>query len=95
VRGEYNITRAGLRNAAQYGITPVELFEVIDSSTRLFSRAGDRSMLVLGVTQAGRHLVILVTEASLEPDVWDIVAAREMAGQEIASYRKVQGGSDE
>jgi hypothetical protein len=48
VRGEYNITRAGLRNAAQYGITPVELFEVIDSSTRLFSRAGDRSMLVLG-----------------------------------------------
>jgi len=38
--------------------------------------------------------VVLVTEADLEPDVWDVVAAREMTEQEIASYRKVQGGSD-
>jgi hypothetical protein len=94
VRGEYNITAAGLRNAAQRGITPVELFEVIDSATRLFKRVGDASMLILGATEAGRHLVILATEADLEPDVWDIVTAREMTEQEITSYRKVRGGSD-
>lgn len=94
MRGAYNITTAGLRNAAQHGITPVELFEVIDSRTRLFSRAGDRSMLVLGTTPTGRYLVVLVTEADLEPDVWDIVAAREMTEQEITNYRTVQGGSD-
>lgn len=32
-------------------------------------------MLVLGVTPTGRHLVVLMTEADLEPDMWDIVAA--------------------
>lgn len=46
-------------------------------------------MLILGTTEAGRHIVILVTEADLEPDVWDVVAAREMTEQEITSYRKV------
>jgi hypothetical protein len=94
VRGEYNITTAGLRNAAQNGLTPAELFEVIDSRGRMFSRVGDASMLILGVTSIGRHVMILVTEADLEPDVWDIVAAREMTKQEITNYHKVQGGSD-
>lgn len=94
MRGEYNLTAAGLRNAAQHGITPVEVFEVLDSRNRLFRRVGDQSMLVLGVTAAGRYLVILVGEADLEPDVWDVVAVREMGEQEIVSYRKVRGGSD-
>ena len=94
MRGEYNVTGAGLRNAAQYGITPAELFEVIDSDTRLFSRVGEQSMLVLGVTEAGRHLVILVTESDLEPDVWDLVAAREMSEREITGYQKIRGGND-
>lgn len=48
VGGEYTLTSAGLRNAAQHGITPAELFQVIDSDTRLFSRVGDRSMLGWG-----------------------------------------------
>jgi uncharacterized DUF497 family protein len=94
VRGEYNLTTAGLRNAAQHGISAAEIFEVIDSRARLFSRAGDQSMLILGATDTGKHIVILVTEADLEPDVWDVVATREMRESEITAYRKVQGGSD-
>lgn len=38
--------------------------------------------------------MILATEADLEPDVWDLVAAREMTPQEIGSYRKVRGDGD-
>lgn len=92
MRGEYNLTTAGLRNAEQYGIGAAEIFEVIDSGVRLFSRVGERSMLVLGPTIAGRLLVVLVTEADLEPDVWDVVAAREMHESEITAYRRVRGG---
>jgi uncharacterized DUF497 family protein len=92
VQGEYNITTAGFRNAQQHGITPLEIFEVLDCDVRLFRRVGDQSMVVAGPTNAGRHLVILVTEADLEPDVWDIVAAREMSDQEITSYRKAREG---
>jgi uncharacterized DUF497 family protein len=94
VRGDYNFTGAGLRNADQRGITPAEVFEIIDSTARLFSRAGDQSMLILGVTTSGRHIVILGTEADLEPDVWDIVAARVMTDRETSNYRKVRGGND-
>lgn len=90
VRGEYNLTTAGFRNSQQHGITPLEIFEVLDSGARLFKRVGDQSMVVAGPTEAGRHLLILVTEADLEPDVWDIVAAREMTQPEINSYLKVR-----
>ena len=49
-------------------------------------------MIVLGATDAGRYLLILVGESDLEPDVWDIVAAREMSLQEISQYRRARGG---
>jgi uncharacterized DUF497 family protein len=94
VQGEYNLTTPGLRNATQHGISAAEIFEVIDSDTRLFSRAGDQSMLILGTTDAGRYVVILANDTDPEPDLWDVVAAREMREAEIAAYRKVQGGSD-
>ena len=92
MQGEYNITTAGFRNAQQHGITPREIFEVLDCDVRLFRRVGDQSMVIAGPTDTGRHLVILVTEADLEPDVWDIVAAREMSDPEITSYRKAREG---
>ena len=92
VRGSYNFTRAGLANADQHGITTLEVWEVLDSDRRLFSRIGDRSMIILGATEAGRHLVVLVAEADLEPDVWDITAARDMSQQEISQFRRARGG---
>ncbi len=92
MRGSYNFTRAGLANAAQHGITTLEVWEVLDNPGRLFSRVGERSMIVLGATMTGRHLLVLVAEAELEPDVWDIVAAREMGRQEIDQYQRARGG---
>jgi uncharacterized DUF497 family protein len=92
VRGSYNFTHAGIANAAQHGITTLEVWEVLDSDRRLFSRVGERSMIVLGATQVGRHLLVLVHEAEHEPDTWDIVAAREMSQQEISQFRRARGG---
>lgn len=92
MRGSYNFTRAGIANASQHGITTLEVWEVLDSDRRLFSRIGERSMIVLGATGTGRYLVVLVSEADLEPDVWDIVAVREMSQQEISQFRRARGG---
>jgi len=38
---EINLSRAGLINAAQYGITPEELWEVIDSHDRVITTVGE------------------------------------------------------
>jgi hypothetical protein len=92
VRGNYNFTRAGIANAAQRGITPLEVWEVLDGGRRLFSRVGEQSMIVLGATDQGRHLLVLVSESDHEPDVWDIVAAREMNMPEISQFRRARGG---
>lgn len=92
MRGSYNFTHAGITNAAQHGIRTLEVWEVLDSDRRLFSRVGERSMVVLGATRVGRHLLILVREAESEPDVWDIVAAREMSQEEIGQFRRARGG---
>jgi hypothetical protein len=74
----------------------LDVWEVLDSDRRLFSQVDDQSMIVLGPTDEGRHLLVLVSESEsesdLEPDVWDIVAAREMSLQEISQYRRARGG---
>lgn len=70
----------------------LEVWEILDSDRRLFSRVDDRSMIVLGPTDEGRYLLILVSESDLEPDVWNIVAAREMSLQEISQYWRARGG---
>ena len=70
----------------------LDVWEVLDSDRRLFSQVDDQSMIVLGPTDEGRHLLVLVSESDLEPDVWDIMAAREMNLQEISQYRRARGG---
>lgn len=94
MRGSYNFTRAGLRNAGQYGITPRELWEVIGSTSRVFVPVGDRSRFVVGRTLAGRWLGFLAQESEHEADVWDVVAARELDEQEITNARRVRGDRD-
>jgi hypothetical protein len=89
VKGEINLTRAGLVNAAQHGITPGELWHVIDSHERVIHAVGEVSRLISGLTAAGRGLAILVQEAVLEDDVWDVVAARELTEHEATRLAEV------
>lgn len=90
VKGEVNFTRAGILNAAQHGITPAEAWEVVDSHERVVVPVGDLSRLILGFTGSGRGLAILVQEADLEDDVWDIVGVRELRPEEATAVRQVQ-----
>ena len=90
VKGEVNFTRAGLLNAAQRGITPEQTWEVVDSHERVVVPVGDQSRLMLGFTAAGRGLAILVQEADLEDDVWDIVSVRDLRPEEVTAVRQAQ-----
>jgi hypothetical protein len=90
VKGEVNFTRAGILNAAQHGVTPAETWEAVDSHERVVVPAGEQSRLMLGFTTSGRGLAILVQEADLEDDVWDIVGVRELRPEEATAVRQVQ-----
>lgn len=80
--GEINLTRAGLANAAQRGIAPEEIWQVVDSHERVILHVGETSRLIAGFTSARRGLAVLVQESDLEDDVWDVVAARDLTGTE-------------
>jgi hypothetical protein len=90
VQGEVNFTRAGLLNAAQRGITPTETWEVVDSHQRIVVPVGEQSRLIMGFTPSGRGLAILVQEAELEDDVWDIVAVRDLRAEEALAVQQMQ-----
>ena len=90
MKGEINLTRAGLANAAQRGISPSELWEVIDSHERVITTVGEESRLIVGFTGSGRGIAVLVQESHLEDDVWDVVAARDLTEAEAIQVEAVQ-----
>jgi hypothetical protein len=94
VRGSYSFTRAGLVNCRQHGITPAEVWEVVNSDERVFLPVGIQSRLVAGQTRAGRWIGFLARECAGEPDVWDIVAARGLGDNEIKNVRQMRGDHD-
>jgi hypothetical protein len=59
VKGEINLTRAGLHNAAQHGISPAEIWEIVDAHERVIMPVGVASRLILGFTAAGRGVAVL------------------------------------
>ena len=93
--GNYNFTRAGLRNAEEHGITPAEVWEVVGAEGVLYTPVGENRTVVFGATAAGRYLAVLVEEDQYEDDTWDIVASRDMADEEISALRRLMGGGDE
>lgn len=77
-------------NAEQRGIAPAEAWEVVDSHERVVAPVGEQSRLIMGFTGSGRGLAILVQEAELEDDVWDVVAVRDLRAEEALAVRQVQ-----
>lgn len=93
VRGNYNFTRAGLRNAEQHGITPKEVWEMLSSTKRLFRavEGDDHARVIIGATDAGRYIVVMVQEdPNDEPGSWDVVAVRELPEAQVAVYEQIR-----
>jgi protein-L-isoaspartate O-methyltransferase len=78
----------------EHGITPRELWELLDSDGRLFVPVGERSRFVVGQLGSGRWIGFLAQEAEDQDEVWDIVAARQLDQQEISQVRRARGDRD-
>ena len=87
MKGDYHFTRAGLLNADEHGITPDEVWQMLNSVSRIFRSLDDHSRVVIGVTEANRFIVVLVREdPDDELEGWDIVAARDLPEEQIPVY---------
>jgi uncharacterized DUF497 family protein len=77
MRGSYNLTGAGLRNAQQHGVTAAEIWQVVRSPRHLSCRLGADRAVIYGATRHQRQLIMLLRADAHEDDVWDVVSARE------------------
>lgn len=81
----YSLTAAALSTLRARNITPHEVQDVLDASPRLTRYVGANTAVVLGVTDAGRHLALLALESAKTND-WDVVAARDMSADEARVF---------
>ena len=94
MRSSYRLTLQGADNALEHGITPRDLWQILETDRRLFVPVGQRSRFVVGQLASGRWIGFLAQEADDADDVWDIVAARELDEQEIQQVRRARGDRD-
>jgi len=90
VKGNYNFTLAGLRNAEQHGITPAEVWQVLQADRRVIRSVGENSRVIVSSTDAGRYIAVMVQEDPLDDeDTWDIVAARDLPDKDVPEYERL------
>lgn len=94
MRSSYRLTLQGADDAMQHGISPRELWQVLESDRRLFVPVGERSRFVICELESGRWIGFLAQEAEDTDDVWEIVAARELGEAEVRQARRVRGDQD-
>lgn len=92
MRDRYSFTGDGLHNVAVYGVEPSEVWQALHAARRLTRQMSEDANAVFGVTAKGRHLVVFVVESTVEDNDWDIIAARDMAPDEIAMFDQYVGG---
>lgn len=83
MKDRYSFTTEALQNIEVYGISAVEVWQVLHASRRLTRHLSAEAAAIFGVTAAGRYLVVLVVESATEDADWDIVAARDMNADEV------------
>lgn len=90
VKGNYNFTLAGLRNAEQHGITPAEVWQVLQADRRVIRTFGENSRVIVGVTDVGRYIAVMVQEdPNDDEDTWDVVAARDLPDKDVPGYERL------
>ena len=85
---EVNFTVTGLHDVLSRGLSPASVWQAVRARRRVIRAAG-RYTVVLGVSDAGEHLAVLVEPA--EDGGWDVVAARRMDDAEVAAFDEVTG----
>lgn len=90
MKGNYNFTLAGLRNAEQHGITPAEVWQVLQADRRVIRTFGENSRVIVGATDVGRYIAVMIQEdPNDDEDTWDIVAARDLPDRDVPEYERL------
>ncbi len=76
---------------SRHGVSPFEVEEVIVLSKPFYQRGREGKYVVYGVTQEGRHLLIVFVIVK-ESNHIRVITAREMTDKEKQYYRKHRGG---
>jgi len=85
VFGEIRWTEDSEAHIARHNITPYEVEQALYTRPRLAVPGRENTTEVLGTTTAGRHLLVVVTEAADGRDY--IITARDMSPTEKRTFR--------
>lgn len=89
---EVNFTVAGLRDVLARGLSAASVWQAVQAERRVIRSAG-RYSVVLGVSDSGEHLAVLVEPAA--DGSWDVLAARRLDDAEAAVFDEVTGRAHE
>lgn len=81
-----------LEHITKHGITREQVEEAIASSETIARETRKNRFLVLGPTQAGRLLAVVIGPAPNEPGAFYTFSARPASRQERRYYRQQKGG---
>ncbi|GAA1390306.1 hypothetical protein GCM10009639_18900 [Kitasatospora putterlickiae] len=73
---------------ARHGVTPDEVEQVVFTRPRWFASGREGTTLCLGVTDAGRHLLVVLAVSTAVRSGWYCVTARDMTGSERRLFLK-------
>lgn len=88
MKNRYSFTGHALHNLTVYGVAPGEVWEALHAKRRITRHLTGEAAAVFGITNRGRHLVVLVAESGLDDNDWDIVAARDMDTAEVTLFEQ-------
>lgn len=87
MKDAYSFTSEGLTRIALAGLTP----QVVWSQRRLVRHLTESASAVFGVADGGVHVVVALVESDLEDNDWDVVGARLMDADEVATFDRFTG----
>ncbi|MER7703791.1 hypothetical protein ABTX81_12925 [Kitasatospora sp. NPDC097605] len=76
------------QHIARHGVTPGEVEQVVFTRPRWLASGREGTTLCLGVTDAGRHLLVVLVASTAAQACWYCVTARDMTGSERRLFLK-------
>lgn len=73
------------RHIARHNVTPAEVHEVLQGEPKLYQSGRDDTKLVFGVTDSGRHLLVVLADSLDGRDY--VVTARDMTAGEKRNFK--------
>ena len=91
MKDAYSFTSDGLTRIALAGLTPQMVWSALRSPRRLVRHLTESTSAVFGVAEGGEYVVVAVVESDVEDNDWDVVGARLMDADEVATFDRFTG----